>query len=419
VGTLTSFGKPSTDAQKFKPQPPAEERGTAGTHVRHPNPFAHSFASQYLFAEALLPRCPVPISAVDTISLAFQHTKRQLAQPFRFTQWVKLAFVGLLAGELGSGGSFNFPSTFKGPHGTSPAGFPKIDPTILLPLIGVLVITGLVVFVVFTYVSSVMRFILFDSVLTPECRIGAGWSRRQDAGWKYFLWQIGLILVIFMVMVLLIGVPALFALSNGWFKAPRQHVAPLVLTGVVVLGLFLIAMLAIAVVHVFTKDFVVPQMALEGVTAIEGWRRLWLMVQQEKGDYVVYALMKVALAIGAGIVVGIASFILLMVLAIPVVGLAIVFITAGKTAGLTWNVFTISAAVVVACVLFAILMFVIALISVPVIVFFPAYAMYFFAARYRQLALALYPPPAPPLPATGNIPPPEPPPFTPNPAPAG
>jgi hypothetical protein len=64
-------------------------------------------------------------------------------------------------------------------------------------------------------------------------------------------------------------------------------------------------------------------------------------------------------------------------------------------------------------------MFVISLISVPVIVFFPAYAMYFFAPRYRQLSLVLYPPPAPPLAATGNFPPPEPPPFTPNPAPAG
>jgi hypothetical protein len=361
----------------------------------------------------------VPISAVDTISLAFQHTKRQLAQPFRFTHWVKLAFVGLLAGELGSGGSFNFPSSFRGPHGTAPGGFPKIDPTILLPLIGVLVITGLIVFVVFTYISSVMRFILFDSVLTRDCRIADGWRRRQDAGWKYFLWQIGLMLVIFTVMVLLIGVPALFALSNGWFRNPRAHLAPLVLTGIIVVGLFLIAMLAIAVVHVFTKDFVVPQMALEGITAIEGWRRLWLMIQQEKGGYAVYALMKVALAIGAGIVVGIASFMLVMVLAIPVVALVVVGVTAGKTAGLTWNVFTITAVVVAVCVLLAVLMFVISLISVPVIVFFPAYAMYFFAARYRQLALALYPPPASPLPATSQIPPPEPPPFTPNPAPAG
>ena len=58
----------------------------------------------------------MPISAVDTITLAFHHTKRQLIQPFRFWQWTRLAFVGLLAGEMGSGGSFNVPSNFKIPQ---------------------------------------------------------------------------------------------------------------------------------------------------------------------------------------------------------------------------------------------------------------------------------------------------------------
>ena len=46
------------------------------------------------------------------------------------------------------------------------------------------------------------------------------------------------------------------------------------------------------------------------------------------------------------------------------------------------------------CVLFAIFMYLIALISVPAIVFFPAYSIYFFAARYRALSLVLYPPPS-------------------------
>ena len=90
--------------------------------------------------------------------------------------------------------------------------------------------------------------------------------------------------------------------------------------------------------------------------------------------------MKVLLAIAAGIVVGIASFLLVVVLAIPAVAMVLVAVTAGKTAGLTWNVFTITIAVVVACVLLAIVMFLVSLLSVPVIVFFPAYAMYFFAA---------------------------------------
>lgn len=360
----------------------------------------------------------MPISAVDTISLAFQHTKRQLAQPFRFTQWLRLAFIGLLAGEMGSGNGCNFSSPFRGGH-QGPMHFPKIDPAILFGLISVLFVTGFILFLVFLYISSVMRFILFDSVLTRESHIRAGWSRRQDAGWKYFLWQLGLTIFTFGLALVLFGIPALFAFSRGWLKAPREHIAPLILIGLAVFGLFLLFMLAIVVVHVFTKDFVVPQMALEGIGAVEGWRRLWPMLQQDKGGYVVYAVMKVLLAIGAGILVGIASFILVMVLAIPSVAIGVIAVTAGKTAGLTWNVFTITIAIVVACVLIAILMFLVSLLSVPVIVFFPAYAMYFFAGRYRQLALALYPPQAPPLPAPGSIPPPEPPPFTPNPQPAG
>jgi hypothetical protein len=60
------------------------------------------------------------------------------------------------------------------------------------------------------------------------------------------------------------------------------------------------------------------------------------------------------------------------------------------------------------------------LISVPVTVFFPAYSIYFFAARYPALSAVLYPaPPAPPTPA---IPPGssfEPPPLPPAPEPIG
>jgi len=106
--------------------------------------------------------------------------------------------VGLLAGELGSGGNLNLQSPSPAPHPGPqiPALadiFHKIDPAILASVITVLVITGLVLFLLIAFVSSVMRFVLFDGVLTRECHIRAGWSHRQDNEWKYFLWQMGLI----------------------------------------------------------------------------------------------------------------------------------------------------------------------------------------------------------------------------------
>ena len=367
----------------------------------------------------------MPISAVDTITLAFQHTKRQLVQPFRFGQWTRLAVVGLLAGEMGSGGSFHVPSNFNFPRpGASrhllDADFGSIDPALYAAMIAVLIVTGLVFGILLMYVSSVMRFILFDSVLAKECHIRQGWSRRQVPGWSYFLWQLCYMLVTLGALAVFVGIPALFAYTAGWFREPRQHLLGLVLGGIVVFFVLMILVVTAAVVHVLTKDFVVPQMALEGIGVIEGWRRLWPMLQSEQSGYAAYIGMKIVLAIGAGIVIGLISLVVGLLFVIPAAGLVIVAVAGGKTAGLTWNVFTITIAVVVGCIMLAVFIYLLALIAVPAIVFFPAYSIYFFAARYRALSLVLYPPPAPaPAFATGGGPPEQPPPLPPLPQPIG
>ena len=366
-------------------------------------------------------RCALPISAVDTISLAFQHTRRQILQPFRFGQWTRLALVGFLAGELGSGSGCNAPSNFNFPqqpgatrHLLGPT-LPNIDPALLAVLIVVLVVAGLVLGIVLMYVSSVMRFILFDSVLAKECHIRAGWRRRQDPGMRYFLWKLLYTAVTIGGAVVLVGIPAGFAFAVGWLKEPRQHMAVLILGGILLFFVVMIFFVALGVIYVLTKDFVVPQMALENIGAMEGWRRLWAMMQAEKAGYAGYVGMKIVLAIGASIIVGIATLILVLIIAIPTAGLGIVAVLTGKTAGLTWNLYTITMAVVVGCILLAIFLYLIALISVPVIVFFPAYSIYFFAARYPALSSALYPPQSPPPSPL----PPEAPPLPPAPVPIG
>lgn len=336
----------------------------------------------------------MPISAVDTISLALEHTTRQLFRPFRFGQWTRLAFVGLLAGELGSSGNPGFNSGRGGATNPLGHGFPKIDPALLVGLISTIVITGLFLFVVLLYISSVMRFILFDSILKKECRIREGWSRRQQIAFPFFLWQIGFSFATAVVAVVLFGLPILLAYTAGWFTHAKQHIPGLVLGGVILFCLFVVFCIVVAVVHVLTKDFVVPQMALEGIGPIEAWRRLLPLLKAEQGPYAGYIGMKIVLAIGAAILVTIATVILGVMLAIPVIGVIVAAVVAGKTAGLTWNVFTITAAVVAGCILLAVFMYLVAMISVPVIVFFPAFSIYFFAPRYRALSVALYPPPA-------------------------
>jgi hypothetical protein len=369
----------------------------------------------------------LPLSAADAISPAIEHTKRQLFHPFRLGQWWRLAFVGMLAGELGSGGfnvpspsSFNIPRHTGGTEHFQSSGLSGMDPMLIAGLIAVLVVAAFVLGILFMYIGSVMRFILFDSVLAKECHIRQGWSRRQEPGFRYFIWKLLYALVTFVVLIVLVGLPLGFAFAVGWLRDPKEHVVALVLGGIALFFAFVIFIVASAVIYVLTKDFVVPQMALEGIGAMEGWSRLWEMMKAEKSGYAGYVGMKIVLAIAVGIIVGIVGLIVGLIILIPGAGVVIAVVLGGKAAGLGWTPATIALAVMAGSVVLVFFLFVMSLISVPAIVFFPAYSIYFFAARYPALSAVLYPaPPAIQIPPVAAPPPFEPPPLPPAPAPAG
>jgi len=363
----------------------------------------------------------LPVSAVDAINPAFQHAKQQLFRPFRFGQWVRLAFVGLLAGEMGSGGcnfNYSFPSTSH-PQGSgqSVGSALGLDPAMLAGLITFFVVAGLGLFVLFTYINSVMRFILFDSIIARECHIRKAWNRHGRHGLQLFVWQILLTLAFFAALAVLVGLAAAFAWRLDWIAHPGEHVLALVLAGCVALLLLFTLILAFAVVHVMTKDFVVPQMALEDISAMEGWRRLWAWLKAEKAGYAGYIGMKIVMAIAAGIAFAMITLMIFFVLLIPIGGAGLLAVLAGKAAGLTWTFYTIALAVLAGCVALAIFLFAASFISVPAVVFFPAYATYFFAPRYPILAALLWPQPPPS--ETQSSPPTGPPPSPPAQAPIG
>jgi hypothetical protein len=341
----------------------------------------------------------LPISAVDAITPAFQHAKQQLLQPFRGDQWAKLALVGLLAGEISSGGGGCSPGSFQVP--TRPnhsqhlleASLSAANPLFYASLIALLIVAGVVLMFLFLYLNSVMRFVLFDSVIAKDCHIRQGWSRRQGPGRRYFFWQILFLLASGVGLTILVGIPAALALLVGWLKHPKEHIVPLILGGMVLFFALLAFVVVQMVVHVMTKDFVVPQMALEEISAIEGWRRLWPQLKREKGGYAGYIGMKILMAVAAAAILGIVSAMVILILAIPVGGLGAVAVITGATAGLTWNVYTITLVIVAGACAILLILYAISLLSVPAVVFFPAYAIHFFAARYPPLDALLHPAP--------------------------
>lgn len=274
-------------------------------------------------------------------------------------------------------------------------GLSAMNPAAYASLIALLVVAVLVLWVLFIYVNSVMRFVLFDSVVAKRCEIRQYWNRRQMPGLRYFAWQLLLFVTMLAGLTILVGIPALFALALGWLKQSSQHMVPLILGGVLLFFMVMMFVILWLVVHVFSKDFVVPQMALEDIGALEAWRRLLPMLRSEKGGYAGYLGMKIVMSIGAAVIVGIAAAIIILLLLIPVGGFGAVLVLMGKSGGLHWNLYTITLAVVVGSILLAIILYVVSLVSVPAIVFFPAYSIHFFAARYPALDAVLRPAPLP------------------------
>jgi hypothetical protein len=358
----------------------------------------------------------LPLSAVDAIAPAFQHTRQQLFNPFRAGQWARLAIVGLLAGEMSSGGGCNFQvPQFHGGGSQRFVGSPlaHANPGLYAALIALLVVAGVVFWLLLIYVNSVMRFVLFDGVIAKECHIRHSWNRRQRPGTRYFAWQLLFAAGMIFVMVILVGIPAACAFALGWLQHPRDHMVPLILAGIALFFVFFAFVMSMLLIAVLTKDFVVPQMALEDLGVLEAWRRLWAGIKAEKAAYAGYIGMKVLMALGAAMVLGIIIAIVILLVAIPLGGIGVIAVLTGKTAGLTWNAYTITLAVIVGAFFLAIILYVMAVISVPAIVFFPAYSIHFFASRYRPLDAVLHPaPPAPPMPEL--LPEPEPPPIPPD-----
>ena len=339
----------------------------------------------------------MPASSVDVVRPAFDHMVQQLFRPFRLGQWIRLAFTGLLAGELGTSGGCSFQLPWRPSNRPDRFLAQGVAPMNLLWVVGIaaLVVLSLVLLVALVYVSSRMRFVLFDSVIARECHIARFWRSRSGPAFRYFVFQLFLLAAVVGGIAFFASIAAIIAFGTGWFRNPRQYILPVILIAAVFL-VFLAAFLIIAfAISVLTKDFVVPQMAVEEVTVTEGWNRLWSMLLAEKAGYAGYIGLKIVLTIAGVVAVGIAAFVLVLALLIPVGLVGVVAVVSARAVGIGWNVLTISVAILVGCIVVAALIFGVLLISVPSIVFFPAYSIYFLAARYPALNTVLYPPASP------------------------
>ena len=363
---------------------------------------------------------PASLSAVDAIAPAFARMRAQLFQPFRMSIWARLAVVALTTGEVSgnwSGGTnFSLPPQWGGsgkegwrsPLNTA---FASTSDAILeyVPWIVLGVTLLFLLGVLWLYCSCVFRFVLFEAVLHARCEIRDGWRRWQSAGLSYFLWTLAFLAVSLGALAILVGVPVFLAWRAGLFKNSDQHFGILLAGGALLFFVFLGLLLLSYAIDLLARDFVIPVMALENVGVVDGWRRFLPLLRAEKGNFVIYVLMKIVLVVGSEILFAIVNLFVLLICLIPlgIVGVSGYLIF--TSLGLSWNLTSILLAVAVGLLALAGLLYVLALVYSPGLVFFQSYAIHFFGARYPRLGSLLNPPP---------LPPPAAPPLEPSPAPA-
>jgi hypothetical protein len=346
-----------------------------------------------------------PVSAVDTVGPAIEWTKRAMFRPFQWAKWWRIALVGMLAGELQSGGcSSNFPSG-GGPRGGGANPFPSIDPAVIASIIAVLIVGGIVLVLVHMYIASVCRFMLFDAVTTGRYRLRESWSRWHDRGLRWFGFNLAFLLVVGLVLMLVL-VPFIGTIV----AAKRSGMGAVIGAVLVLVPVFLVGALIVGLFYVLAKDFAVPMVALENEGVFRAFGRVLRMVRANLGDYAGYIGIKIVLAIAYSIVFGIAAFIIFFIVLVPIV---IGGVAAGVLAkDLFQNPVTLAVLITVFLIGIFVLMFLIGCVFAPAIFFFQAYVYTWYAQRYEPLWNLLYPPaPQPPPTPAPVIAPPEPPPL--------
>lgn len=351
-------------------------------------------------------------SAPDAFLPAVRRAKALLFQPFRFSFWCRLALLGLLTGELTAGGcSFrgSFPTGLGRDRGQQQFFAASDVWERLAPHFWIIFALGAAFFVlmiVFMYISARARFMLFDAILDGDTRLRPAWHKWKNAGANFFLFLLSYTGIVWGLLALFVGLPLLIAYATGFNIREHTLTAALGITGMLAVGLTVIVVGT--VIYVLVKDFAVPIMALEGLTVLPALKKLADIIAQQKGSFAGYIGMKIVLTLGAGIVFGIGTFIIVMPVVLVIAIAAVVSILVGASAGLTWTPVTIAFAVALGANAVLGISILVLFGHTPVAAFFPGYALLYFAGRYAPLHDRLFPPPPP-----ANIAPTQPPPDLP------
>ncbi len=278
---------------------------------------------------------PRPLSMTDAFSAAWLRTKVLLFRPFRLELWLTVGFAAFLAhlgSNSGGGSGLRFENFWDGGDSWSErwshGGRGLVDtwngmdwhPWMII-LAGFLTLLGLLLAVLFLWLSSRGQFIFLDNLVTRRGEVRAPWQKYGALGDSLFRWQ----LVFTLICLAAFGGLALLAMvvliPLGLTDLGNLAALP----AVMLLGTLLFLMVvSMAYIDFFLMAFVVPIMHRHGLSATQAWARFITLFKEHSGTFVLFGIFYFLVGLVGGLVLAILGLMSccvgLLLMAIPYVG---------------------------------------------------------------------------------------------------
>ncbi len=254
---------------------------------------------------------------------ALELTKRILFQPFDFTKWLVIGFAAFLA-KLAGGTHFNYSRKMNlgdmkwrvTSHSALQSATDSGLPAWAWPLIIIAVVLVIALVIACLWVGSRGKFIFTDCIVHNRGAIVEPWREYRHEGNSYFLFLLGLgvvLLILFCILSLPMWLPIVL---HGEAAA---HGASFIGAAVLFALLAVVVMVTVALV----SSFMVPIMYRRRCRAGEAFRAALGLIMAHLGPVLLFVLFIVVLWVAVGMIACLATCLTCCLAAIPYVGTVI------------------------------------------------------------------------------------------------
>lgn len=258
-------------------------------------------------------------SSIDALGEAISHMRNKLF-PFNFVGWVTLGFVSLLE-SCGSGGGTGGLQNRLGRSGSlgdpsriieSALGWIAAHMIIFVSVLMALMLLSLL----FVWLRSRTVFVYIDDVASGRFDLVRPWNEHGARADSFFVLSLIVQGASFILVVLLLGLSGLFVL---WARAHDWGGAAIVLGAIPLVILFVLSLLAAALLDMVLRDFVAPLQISRNVGAREAGGVFISLLGASPGPLISYTLLKFVLSIAVGLFTVIVSCLTCCIGALPLV----------------------------------------------------------------------------------------------------